>query len=104
MKSKDTKKSVVDVYVIPINTLKESLKIVNELRKENLKADMALDKKGISKGLGFANSLNIPFVLFIGEDELKVKKVKLKDMGSGKEELLLIKDVVKKIREKENEK
>jgi len=30
----------------------------------------------------------IPYVLFVGKDELKQKKVKLKDMKTGKEKLM----------------
>jgi histidyl-tRNA synthetase len=54
-----------------------------------------LDK--ISKALEYANSQGIPFVLFVGEDEIKKKKFKLRDMKSGKEEFLDEKELVKKL-------
>ena len=98
----DIKRTVTQIYVIPINALKESLDIAEELRKRNINVDVAFDKKGISKGLDYANSLGIPYVVIIGEDELKKNKVKLKDMKSGKEELLSVDDVVKKIKLEEN--
>jgi len=94
----DIKRTVTQIYVIPINALKESLDIAEELRKRNINVDVAFDKKGISKGLDYANSLGIPYVVIIGEDELKKNKVKLKDMKSGKEELLSVDDIVKKIK------
>ncbi len=97
--SKDEiKKTVTEIYIIPINTLKESLKIAEELRKNNINVDIAFDKKGVGKGLEYANSLSIPYAVIIGEDELKKNKVKLKDMKSGKEELLSVETVVKKIK------
>ena len=40
--------------------------------------------------------LNIPFVAFVGEEELAKKKLKIKDMKTGKEKLVKI-DEVKKI-------
>ncbi|MBI2507711.1 histidine--tRNA ligase [Candidatus Woesearchaeota archaeon] len=98
---KEAKKTVTQVYIIPINALKESLDIAEKLRKENLNVDIAFDKKGVSKGLDYANSLSIPYVIIIGEDELKKNKIKLKDMKTGKERLLNSNDIVKIV---ENEK
>lgn len=97
--SKDeVKKTVTEIYIIPINTLKESLEIAEELRKENIKVDIAFDKKGVGKGLEYANSLSIPYAVIIGEDELKKNKVKLKDMKSGKEELLSLDNIIKRLK------
>ncbi len=91
-------KTLAKVYIIPINTIKESLKIVQQLREEGINADFALSKKGVSKNLEYASSLGIPCVIIIGETELKKKKVLLRDMVSGQEQLLSIKDAVKKLR------
>jgi len=92
------KKSLVKVFVIPIKTIKESLKVVSKLREERIKADMDLMGRGISKNLEYASSLGIPYVIFVGERELKAGKVKLRDMETGNEWLLSMKDVVKKLR------
>ena len=93
-KNKEEKKTVTQIYIIPIKTLNESLKIAEELRKSGIKADIDLMGKGISKNLEFANSLGIPYVLFIGPDELKQNKVKLRDMKTGEEELFTVKELV----------
>jgi len=91
------KKTLTQVYVIPINTVEQSLKVVQELREEGVPCDFST-KKGVSKNLEYANSLGIPYVVIIGEKELKEKKVLLRDMESGQESLLSVKDVVKKVR------
>ncbi len=93
-KNKEEKKTVTQIYIIPIKTLNESLTIAEELRKSGIKADIDLMGKGISKNLEFANSLGIPYVLFIGPDELKQNKVKLRDMKTGEEELFTVKELV----------
>jgi len=93
-KNKSQQKTVTKVYIAPINTLKESLKIAEELRNENIKVDIDLSGKGPSKNLKYANSLGIPYVLFIGDEELKERKVKLKDMNSGKEQLMSAEELV----------
>src|SRR3989344_5299545 len=90
-------KTPAKVLVIPINTIEESLKIVQELRQNGIAADFALGKKGVSKNLEYANAFSIPYVAIIGEEELKKKKVLLKEMSSGTEQMLSIKDLVKKL-------
>lgn len=91
-------KTLAKVCVIPINTIEESLKIVQQLRTEGIKADFAIGKKGVSKNLEYANSLGLPFVMIVGENELKKKKVMLRDMQSGQEQLLTLKEAIKKLR------
>ena len=87
-KNKVEQKTVTKVYIVPIGTFNESLKIAEELRNENVNVDIDLTGKGPSKNLKYANTLGIPYVLFVGEEELKQDKVKLKDMNSGKEQLM----------------
>jgi len=91
-------KTNTKVYVVPINTVKESLQIVQELRTNGVKADFSLGKKGVSKNLQYANTLGIPYVIIIGEDELKQNKVLLRDMNSGTEQLLSVEQVIKKLK------
>ena len=93
--NKNIKKTNTKIFIIPIQTLKESLSIAQKLRENNINTDIDLNNKGISKNLDYANKLNIPYVLFIGENELKKKKLKLKDMNSGKEKFLTIKELCK---------
>ena len=82
---KDVKKTVTKYFIIPIKTLKESLIVAKKLRDKEINTDIDLMDRGISKNLDYANSLGIPFVIIIGPEELKQKKVKVRDMKSGKE-------------------
>lgn len=97
-KNKIIKKSVTQAYVIPIKTTKESLEIVQELRKKGIKTEIDIMEKGISRNLDYVNSLKIPFAIFTGKEELSKGKVKLKNMETGEEELLELDEAVKKIR------
>jgi histidyl-tRNA synthetase len=98
LKNKQSKKTLAKVFVIPIKTIKESLRVVQKLREERINSDIDLMGRGISKNLEYASSLGIPYVIFVGERELKVGKVKLRDMETGDEWMLTMKDVVKKLR------
>ncbi len=90
------KKSTTKVFVIPIGEI-DAIPIVQQLRKAGINTDFDLMQRGISKNLEFASKQEIPFVIFVGKEELKKKKLKLKDMKTGKEQMLAVKDVVKKL-------
>ena len=59
---------------------------------------MDLCERGISKNLKYVNTMNIPYTLFVGEEELKKKKLKLKNMKTGKEQLLSVVDISKNLK------
>ncbi len=92
-------KSITKVYIIPINTLKESLNLARELRYNKINTSIDLMSRGISKNLDYANVLSIPYVIFVGENELKEGKFKLKNMITGKEEMLKIKDLINTLKD-----
>jgi len=91
-------KTVSQFYIIPINALEDSLKILQKLRDNNLKVDIDLNSRGISKNLEYANSLEIPYVILIGKEELKQNKVKLRDMKTGKEKLTSVTELILKFK------
>ena len=90
-------KTPAKVLMIPINVVEEALKIAQELRANGIATDFAMGKKGVSKNLEYANVLKIPYVAIVGEEELKKKKILLKEMSSGTEQLLSLKDLIKKL-------
>ncbi len=100
IKKKQMKKSVVDVYIIPIQTLNDCVKIGEQLREKGINVDMDLAGKNISKCLDFANAYGIPYVLIIGENELKEGKYTLKNMKTGEEKKYSIKQLTEEVTRK----
>ncbi|MFC1801631.1 histidine--tRNA ligase [Nanoarchaeota archaeon] len=98
LKQEEQAKTPTQVFLIPIQTQKETMKIAQEFRKAGINTDLDITGRGISKNLNYANALNIPFVIFIGQEELKKNKLKLKDMKSGKEEFLTKEQIIKKLK------
>ncbi len=96
-KQESKQKTNTQVYIIPIKTLNESMKIAQQLRDAGIKTDIDLLDKGPSKNLEYANSLGIPYVAFVGKKELEENKVKLRDMGSGKEEMMTLGEIIKRL-------
>ncbi len=80
--------SNVKYFVAPVNdeVRDDALRICQKLRKKGINCDTDLMGRKLSKQLEYASSLNIPFVLIVGKEELKDDSVKLKNMKTGKEE------------------
>lgn len=91
----EKQKTVTRLFIIPISNRIESMKIAKEFRNMGIKTDIDLIGRGVSKNLEYANTLGIPFVAFIGEDEIKQNKVKIKDMKTGEEKLVSVQEAVK---------
>lgn len=70
----------VKVYIIPVGTEKISFSILTRIRRSGISADMELDKRKLKKSLEYADKQGIPYVIIIGEDEIKTGKVKIKNM------------------------
>ena len=90
--SKDVKERYFVVYVND-KVKSKATNILQTLRKEGLVADMDKMNRNISKQMKYASSLKYPFVVIVGEKELKKKSVTLRNMKSGKEKLVKIKDL-----------
>jgi histidyl-tRNA synthetase len=58
---------------------------------------MQITPAKLSKQLQLANNKNIPWVIILGEDELKKGVVQLKDMKKGESFLIKKEDVIQKI-------
>lgn len=86
-KEQKMEKTVSKVLVISIGKDKEAIELAQKLRKENTNTELWLEK-GISKALEYANSKKIPYVIFLGKEEAKKGKIKLRDMKTGKERFM----------------
>lgn len=73
-------KSQTDIYIIPMNTEVECLKLANKIRNLGYNVEIEMNRTKIKKSLDFANKELIPYVIIVGEDEIKTNIIKLKDM------------------------
>ena len=90
-------KNMKDVYIIPMNDKSQALKIAAILRNQNKKVDIEMSGRKIKKSFEYANKENIPFVIVVGDDELERGKVTLKDMKTGEQKEIDIKDIEKEV-------
>lgn len=78
-------KSLVDIYIIPMGTNKESLKLADDLREISFNVEVEMQSQKLKKCFEYANREKIPYVIVLGENELTQNSFKIKDMLSGEE-------------------
>lgn len=74
-----------DFYIIPLGTESACLKLATTLRQNGLNVDIDMTGRRLKKSLDFANKQQIPYVIILGENELKSGEISVKDMKTGKE-------------------
>ena len=97
---KSTKKSISEVIIIPmIENLEEPIKLATELRNLGINTEIYSNNKKLKAKMKYADKLQIPYVIVIGEDEIKANKIKLKNMQTGNEQEIELdaKKIIEKI-------
>ena len=87
-------KALTDIYVIPMGTEIECLKIAQILRKAGYKTEVEMKHGKIRKALDYANIENIPYVFILGEDELKEKNITVRNMQTKEQVQISIDNIV----------
>ena len=83
---KAEKKSVADALVISmVDNMEIPIKIATKLRNQGKKIEVYLNNKKIKAKFKYADKLEIPYVIIIGEDEIANNTVKIKNMQTGEE-------------------
>ena len=83
---KAEKASMSDVLVIPmVDDLSKPIILANSLREKNINTEIYLNDKKLKAKMKYADKLQIPYVIVIGEDEIQTQKIKIKNMKSGEE-------------------
>ncbi len=91
---------IVKLFVVSVSdsVRKDVLKVCQRFRREGIPSDFDIAGKDLRKQLSYASSASIPFVLFVGEKELKEKKFKLRDMVCGEEKTASLEELIKRLK------
>lgn len=93
------KKSVAEVLIVPmLEDLSVPIKIANNLRSNGINTEIYLNDKKLKAKMKYADKLEIPFVIVVGEDEVNSGVVKIKNMKTGNEKECQIENVPHLIR------
>lgn len=84
--------SQVLVTTMDANLTAEYQKLVFELRRAGIRAEVYLDKGGLKKQLKYADAWDIPLAVIVGSDEIAKQQVTIKDLQRGRQLAQEIKD------------
>ena len=85
LKQAEEKMRLVDIYIVPLDTNTEVLKLANKLRKKDYKVLIEMNKKKIAKCFEYAERNNIKYVMIVGENEVNSGIYRIKDMDKKEE-------------------
>ena len=89
MLNPDLPTAPADVLILPMTEqLSPAIALATRLRQGGIRTQLYTEQKKFKQKMTYADKLGVPFVLFLGEDEIAQGKVSLKDMATGEQALL----------------
>ena len=95
LKEATEKQSLIDVYMVPLDTNVETLELANTLRQNGVNVLIEMNKKKVGKCFEYAERENIKYVMIIGENEINSNTYKIKDMIKKEEYTLSYEELIK---------
>lgn len=93
--------STTEVYVVVLgDALKGAMKLADELRGEGVNVELDISGRKLDKQLKTAVKKEIPFIVFIGDDELKSEVYPFKDTASSEEQKLSFERIVSGVKDR----
>lgn len=74
------------------------LPLLNLIRKEGIAAEIYPDAAKLKKQMNYANALDIPYVAFVGDEEINNKTITLKDMTTGEQNAYTLQQLISTIK------
>ena len=91
--------SVSDVLIIPMtDDMAPAVKLATEFRENGVRAQIYTEKKKFKAKIGYADKLNIPYAVFLGEDEIANESATVKNMKTGEQSTLPTADAVNAVK------
>ena len=94
-----TKKSISKVGIIPMDSeFEEAVNISNLLRENNIPNEIYKEDSKIKNKFSYANNLDIPYVIIIGQEEKEKDMFTIKNMTTGDQKMLSASDILKMLK------
>lgn len=85
-----------DIYAITLgNNSSAANEMISELRSNGINVAVDITERKLANKIKTASKKNIPFAMFIGDEEIEKKKVILRNLDSGVESSLTISEAIK---------
>lgn len=96
---KSEKKSLIDLLIIPMDEcISEGIKLVSELREKGIRVDIYTEFAKLKKKFKYADQTKVPYVIVVGENEIKNRAYSLKNMTTGEQVDISFDDLVEKFK------
>ena len=89
-----TENALTDIFIIPMGTQIQCLKIAEIMRKAGYRVEVEMKTRKMKKSLEYANEENIPYVFILGEDELAQNNISVKNMKEKKQDIIDIDNII----------
>jgi len=79
-------KSISKVMIIPMTEdIKPCIELATKLRNNDINTEIYYNQKSLKGKFNYANKLEIPYVIVVGEDEIKSNTLAIKNMVTGEQ-------------------
>mgnify|MGYP001474736071 CR=1 FL=1 len=96
---KPNTKTLSKALIIPMKGCMEAgVRTVNMIRSKNIPAQIYVENDKMGKKFGYADKLQIPYVVIIGESEVENNTYSLKNMITGDQEEVSFDELIEKIK------
>ena len=88
-----------DVLILPMTEeLSPAITLATALRQAGIRTQLHCEQKKFKAKISYADKLGIPYVIFLGEDEISAGIVACKDMKSGEQTKLPVSETIDRIK------
>ncbi|NMC35943.1 histidine--tRNA ligase [Candidatus Beckwithbacteria bacterium] len=97
----ESNKSSTQVFITIFNQdlQKYSLTICQQLRAQNISAELSLTTDNIGKQIKLANQKKIPYVVIVGDEEVAQNTVTLKNLSNGEQVTTTLEEAITKLKQ-----
>ena len=89
-----------DVLLLPmVEDLSPAVELATRFRKAGIRVQMYGEQKKFKAKMNYADKIGVPFVVFLGEDEIRDGVVACKDMRSGEQTKLGFEETLERVQE-----
>ncbi|SVA48211.1 uncharacterized protein METZ01_LOCUS101065 [marine metagenome] len=95
-KTPQSEKFECDIYVITMlqDSIKTGMIVANQLRQSGFRVEMDSLRRSMKSQLREANKMRAKYTAILGEEELKSKKITIKEMGTGDQKTIEIDSIL----------
>ena len=89
-----------DVLILPMtDDMGAAIALATSLRDAGIRTQLYSEQKKFKHKIGYADKLGIPYVIFLGEDEIKANVLAVKDMETGEQVKVSLDEAITRIRD-----